>query len=380
MPVFRLRWNMGILSYRRDITHNACNKVWKITYVYCKIPLFAIPYDYVQNTINFRRERMKIQELKELMKDSDRGSLEKTLAEVYKALPKSKKDDLDLTIAALLRGEQKQKKVPQTIEFETLKKEIEFFIENAYAQNYFAPNRVIHKSERPKWRFIMKNYIKELGKIPADSPNNAEAAVLLKKLYGVLCTACNYYLFSTDAPFNSVGIAQLDLCQMVIAKVFSNGYTRENIRDILLMVTTGGLAQDTVHEELMCTMLGGLKTSDVKYMVIEEAKKLIEEREKKLNPRARYSSEQYNLIECINHLCQMVLMTGVSLCEAEPEVEYYFKHVHEREPEVALYTALHAIDYVEDDKMWLWTYEYAVKKKIKPREWLQKQYAERKEK
>ena len=39
-----------------------------------------------------------------------------------------------------------------------LELELEEFLSDAYAQNYFAPNRFVPKSERPKWRFKVKRF------------------------------------------------------------------------------------------------------------------------------------------------------------------------------------------------------------------------------
>ena len=220
----------------------------------------------------------------------------------------------------------------------------------------------------------MKNYIKELVKIPRDSPDHGDAAELLKKLYGVLCAACNVYLFSTEDPFRSVGIEQTDLCRGVLINVFSSGYTRENIRDMLLMVTTGGLDRETLHIELEFLLLGELEVSDVKYMAIQEAKELIRGMEEELSAQTGYSSGRFQKEECINELCNMILMTAAALCEPEQEVEYYFKHCRESNKEIVLYRVLSMLQYMDDDKTWVWAYEYAVKKGIKPREELQEEY------
>ena len=319
---------------------------------------------------------MKIQELRELLKDADKSSMEKAFAELYKQVAKSKKEEIDPVITAILQGQDVQKKEAQPVDFAELKSRIETFIDNAYAQNYLAPNRVIPKNQRPKWRFLVKNYIKELGKIPQDSPDHGDAAELLKKLYRMLCAACNVYLFSTEDPFRSVGIEQTDLCRQVLVNVFSSGYTRENIRDMLLMVTTGGLDRETLYTELEFLLLGELEVSDVKYMAIQEAKELICGKEKEIGALTRYSSGRFQKEECVNELCNMILMTAAALCEPEPEVEYYFKHCQESNKEIILYKILEVLWYMDDDKTWVWAYEYAVKKGIKPREELQKRYVD----
>ncbi len=54
------------------------------------------------------------------------------------------------------------------MDFNRLEDEITQFLSNAYAQNYLIPNKVIPKSQRSKWRFMVKKYIKELEKISTE--------------------------------------------------------------------------------------------------------------------------------------------------------------------------------------------------------------------
>ncbi len=100
---------------------------------------------------------MKVQELRVLLKKADREKIEKAFVESYKQFSKAQKEEADRIIADILSGEVlKKQDNAQQIDFIALKQEIEEFIENAYAQNYFAPNRVIPKSKRPKWRFLVR--------------------------------------------------------------------------------------------------------------------------------------------------------------------------------------------------------------------------------
>ena len=94
---------------------------------------------------------MKIQEFRELIKAADRELLEKAFAESYKKFTKGQKEEVDLIIQGVLAGEDARSVAKKdTISFEKLEQEIPVFLENAYAQNYFAPNRVIPKNQRPK--------------------------------------------------------------------------------------------------------------------------------------------------------------------------------------------------------------------------------------
>ena len=222
---------------------------------------------------------MKIQELRNMVKEADRELLEKAFIECYKQIKKSQKEEVDQIIQDVLAG--KEKKAPkknESMDFQELESQITEFLANAYAQNYFVPNRVIPKSQRPKWRFMCKNYIKELGKIPIENENFAQSAKLMTDIYHLLCSACNYYLFSTDDPFRSVGWEQSDLFRLVVKKNFDLGYSRERIGELLLDAASGGLSRESLHIFQEIVLLSELKTSDVKYMAIEEAQKLVEER------------------------------------------------------------------------------------------------------
>lgn len=149
---------------------------------------------------------MKVQELRNLLGSAERGNLEKAFVECYKQLRKAQKEECDATLIALLEGKAaEQTKVDASVGFETLTQQITDFMSNAYASNYFAPNRIIPKSQRPKWRFMVKNFIKELEKIPLDNDNYEKAVKLLTDLYCLICKACNIYLFSTEDPFRSIG-------------------------------------------------------------------------------------------------------------------------------------------------------------------------------
>ena len=167
---------------------------------------------------------MKIQELRNLIKDADRELLEKAFAESYKQFTKHQKEEVDQIINNVLEGKNvKESKKEEPLDFKALQIQITEFLKNAYAQNYFAPNRIIPKSQRPKWRFMVKNYIKELEKIPTENENYSDSVKLLTEIYCLLCEACNYYLFSTDDPFRSVGWEQPDLFRLVVKKNLVEG-------------------------------------------------------------------------------------------------------------------------------------------------------------
>lgn len=322
---------------------------------------------------------MKVQELRQLMSKADREHLEKAFVESYKQIRKAQKEEIDPILIDILEGKTiEKKKKEEKLSFEELEQQINAFIENAYAQNYFAPNKVIPKNQRPKWRFLVKNFIKELEKITVESYDYLKAVKLLTDLYRLICHACDYYLFSTEDPFRSIGWEQPDLFGLLVKKTFAAGYTREDISHLLLCACTGGLSRESLYIVQEMILLGELETNDVKYMAVEEAKKLVDERTGKLAGLKKYDSKRFSLEEAVNELCGMVLLITIALGEAEQGIDYYFKRSREEDKEILLYCALERVDCMERDDLWLKVYEYGVRKKIKPRKELKEEYEKRK--
>lgn len=317
---------------------------------------------------------MKVQELRDHLKSADREWVEKAFAECYKCLPKSKKEEMDDILLQILAGTEKKKLEKKAVDFDALEREIQIFLDNAYAQNYFAPNRVIPKSQRPKWRFLVKNYIKELEKIPAESENYSRMLKLLRDLYCMLCYGCSYYIFSTEDAFRSVGWKQEELFHMLVKKTLSPGYSKEAVKQLLVDACGGGLSRESLHVYQLLVLLVELKTSDVKYMTIEVSKELAAERTAKLKTMKPHAHGSYDLREEINNLSGMVLMLSLSLAELEEGVRYFFANCREPNQEIVLYRALDFTEYVGDDRQWMQVYEYGIKKKISPREYLQDKY------
>lgn len=162
---------------------------------------------------------MKVADLRKILNNTNDVVLKNAFVEVYKLVPASKKEDADEIITNVLSGNtQKITKPKEKVDYKKLNKEVDTFLKNAYAQYYVAPNRVVAKKDRPKWRFLVKRYIKELDKVPYGSEYYQESIEQLIKLYKLMCDACCYYLFSTDDSFNSVGISQGEFYRIIVEK------------------------------------------------------------------------------------------------------------------------------------------------------------------
>lgn len=322
---------------------------------------------------------MKIAELKKMIDKVDDALLKKILVEVYKNVPNTKKYELDETITSILSGDGKKKvERVDTPNYDKLKDEIDEFLENAYAQNYFAPNRTIPKKDRPKWRFLVKRYVKELCNINVNSGNYDSAVDLLIRLYRMMCYACNCYLFNTEDPFNSVGISQYDFYEILASRILAKGYTKENLTVLLMCACTGGLSRESLNYSQEALLLSKLDNVEQISLAIDMAKDLANQANKKLKELGKnYNS--YTIEDDINNFTDFVFIAMIKLEEYDEAIEYYFNNHIDRDNEITLYCALVLVDwYAEDDDLWIKYYEYGIKKrKIKPRDNLKEEYKEK---
>lgn len=320
---------------------------------------------------------MKIQEFREKIKQCSKEDAEKIAAELYKLLPKSKKEEIaDQLIEDILSGKDKKEKqkANEVLDFDSLKKEINTFLENADNDYYYVPNRVVPKNKRSKWRFEVKRYIKAINDIPADCENGEESAKLLRELYKRLSHGCGYYIFPTEDPFRSVGIGQPELYDMLIKRTFATGYTDEKIKNMLEDATLVCLDRYSLHIDMENIFAVSLATSDLKYKAIEFIKEYVAQYEAKLKVINKYSNDRYSVRSAIKELCNTLLIVSLLLYEPEDAVEYYWQHMPEKDKEITLYCLLNIIRIYSDKKLWISVYEDALQKGIEPRDTLREYY------
>ncbi len=325
---------------------------------------------------------MKIPELRALAGKYSKEELQYLVVELYRAMPKKLKEEKEIDKLFLEPGQvgnhTEQGKKTVSVDLRTLGPEIEEFLENAYQQNYMVPNRVIPKKDRPKWRFLVKSYIRSLQKVPA--ADGVKAAELLEKLYRMLCYSCCYYLFNTEDPFRSVGIEQTEIYDMVASKLLENDMSREHLRRAVELAVLDGLDRWTLPEDLFAVLLRHLKIPDTRQAAREEAEKLREEAGKKWAEQQKgrkgsgYSRSEFWFHERNNHLTELIFHLYAHQGEFEQGIQDYKNHSMERDPEITLYRLLRLLAMYDEAGLWKQEYEKAVKKKISPRTQLQKVY------
>ena len=105
---------------------------------------------------------MLISELKEEIKKYNQKDLESIIVELYKRIPKNKKEDYN--IDDFIKNVDNKQKINSKKEFnfEELEKEIKYFLSCVDNEYYVVPNKIVSKKERSSWRFKVKRYYKEL--------------------------------------------------------------------------------------------------------------------------------------------------------------------------------------------------------------------------
>jgi hypothetical protein len=291
---------------------------------------------------------MKIPELRTQIANYTPAQLQTIIVALYKAIPK--KTLADGTMDALLKNPdaataKKEKKEIEIPDIEDLESEIEEFVGDALAQYYYAPNRIIPKSERPKWRFIVRKFYKDLVASARKQENTAKAAQLLEDLYMVLCEACRIWLFFTSEPFESVGVKQTDFFHQMLLlheQVISG-------KDFVSKALTLLLKQRYYARPFMEDVLSFLRTPDLKYMAIEEAGKRMNEVHIPAKTGEDWK-EASDREEQLNRLCEFSCRCRLRLRETDVAVEFFKRHYREKHQSVKLHQLIRMLmTYEEKD-------------------------------
>ncbi|MCL2504466.1 MAG: hypothetical protein FWE94_07780 [Coriobacteriia bacterium] len=141
---------------------------------------------------------MKVDELRSILSKYDQETTRKLVVEMYKLIPKRMREDVALdefiTTFSDEAGSLRKAKSKKGLitDFDELRGRTELFVEYAATSYYFAPNRIVPKSERSKWRVMARKLLKSL--IATKGENTDEAALLLVEMYRMLSYACSCLL------------------------------------------------------------------------------------------------------------------------------------------------------------------------------------------
>jgi hypothetical protein len=333
---------------------------------------------------------MKMPEVRRIIEKYSEEQLRAIISELYKAMPKAIKEEDDIDGILMNpdslkrpRSKTRQKAMP---DIELLKSETECFVDYAYKQYYFAPNRFVSKQNRPKWRFIVKRLYKGLLAASAWEGNTSEAARLLETLYQLLCYSCSYSLFSAYDSFESIGIEQEEFFRRVLALKYRCEDRNTFIKNALLSIVNNPLNRYTLPEDLMEVMLEFAKTPDLRKLIVAHCTELIEATKREQPPRMErqrgYDSYRADCekAEKLNNLTKMAFLSYARLYEYPEAISYFKANYCESDQEIALYVLLRLLFDLNQKDHFLQEYEKALANGIKPRDTLKKMYRIAKEK
>ncbi len=289
---------------------------------------------------------MKIQELKEAIKSHKREELEFIISELYKAIPKAKKEDaqIDEIIKKPIKetAAKSDKKTGRTIK--AIKADVDNFIFNAKEQNYLGPNRAIPKAQRSKWRFLVKNLYKEILVAEKNGESTVECASVMKDLYECLTYSCHYICFTAYDTFESVGIDQDDFFEQIIKYYRDAVDIADFINISIRLIIDNPLNRYTLYSSLMTIFFNYCQTPAMKEMVISTAKDILvkvkNEPEKKdafFMSSTRTNEMSYEKREKVNNLVEIIFRAHCYLYEFSIGAAFAQSNLIERDKEITLY-------------------------------------------
>lgn len=305
---------------------------------------------------------MKVKELRELLNYKDSKYMVDAFVEVYKMLPKVKKEEADVMITSILEGKGKAKK-EEVIDYPKLFEQIQYFLDCAYAGYYFIPNKVIPKPMRSKWRFQVKQFINQLLVLPSLHEHYQKATNYLMELYNMLSYGCGVYIFSSEDPFRSVGIKQEELFEHVINHMCQLPIDKEKMKKMILCATNITLSSECLDIYLMNVLYQHFQSPNKQKIIVDICTQIVVEQEEKLNKLKKYDNRRYFIEKSIENLATLILIFSLSSGLTKKGLDYYFKHINNSKNEIAC-RALDIVDSYDDFDAWIFIYEYGLKKKI----------------
>ncbi len=260
------------------------------------------------------------------------------------------------------RGRKRSKDAEQ-VNLEEVGAAIGQFIDYAYQQYYLAPNRYVHKRERPKWRFTVKRFYKALTSVTAPPEAVERAGELLGKLYEVLCFGCAYRIFSSDDPFRSVGIDQTKFFQQTLRMMAEVLDTEAFIEYAITMLVKSELDLETLSVDLIAMILPFLETDAMKRTAIARSEKLKGEIPSILRVASGSDTAcitEYQYKKRKRWLVEFAFECYHALGDEREGCRYFIANLDESNPEVTLFILLRRLRRMGETERWCEEYEAAL--------------------
>lgn len=315
---------------------------------------------------------MLVKELRKEIEKYDKKELSDIIVELYKKIPKSKKEDYDIDNYIKDITSKEKPKRGKVLTIDELKEEINTFIYYVDNDYYASGNKVISKKERSTWRFKVKRYYKELNKYSPDTDDGRIATFLLIELFKRVSLGSCYLKFSNWETFRAIGISQGEYYDTIIKRILANGYVKDNLEKSIDLLN---VEKDPYgwSNDMMDVFISSLKTIDTKYLSIDILKNKVNDIKNKIAINKR--DRDYELEEQHNRFIEGIVQLYFILNEVEEGVRYFHKNYTYYDKEIKEYVLLNIMDDYELYKEWVLEYE-AHLKKIDYRDSLKERYKE----
>ncbi len=316
---------------------------------------------------------MLVSEIRKELKKYNHKELEDIILELYKRIPKKKKEEYNIDDYIKNISIKNKEKQIVNLPFTELKKEIISFLDCVDNGYYSSPNRVISKKERSGYRFKIKKYYKSLVDISIDSKDFVEATDLLIEIFKRLSIGSNTLLFVNWETFRALGVAQDEYYDVIIKRILSLGYTKENLKFCIDLLEVPKDPYELSYD-MFEVFIENLKALDDKLLAIDIINTKVEGFNTEIKAiKDKYSSKKYDLEEIKNCFAKSSLEIYCDIGEAAKGIKYFDKYYTGIEKEVKEYILLEMLDKLSLKEEWIKEYESKMNK-IDFRESLRERY------
>ncbi len=317
---------------------------------------------------------MKVAELRTILGKQSKAEIIKVAVELYKRVPKAKKEEYDIDNLIQNPKQAKAKTVKKQaatlIELET---EIHTFIEHVRLEYYYVSNKVVPKAERSKWRFKVKRYYKELNNFNRRDRNISLQADLLTALYQLLSEACEYAHFNTFDPFRSISVDSQDFYATVLRFLYESKSETDFIKTAIRLAL-GPSDGNILKQSLYNVFIKELKNNeDLQVLALHRTKHLLNQHGYTPPTEGkRFDSDEYSKNRKHNHLVDLIFRLYASMDKYEEAIAFFQKEYHRggggRSKEIKLYILVSTLFELNQAEHILTQIEQAKKEGIQPRE------------
>ena len=288
---------------------------------------------------------MKVEELRVKLYKLQQDEVIRLAVEFYKLVPKAKKEEYNLD--DLINTPEVKTAKPAAnenlVSFEIMVKEVNTFIDNAKNQHYLYPNKIVAKKDRATWRFKVKAWYKDVTNPKTYGYEMNKKSEICANLYNLLCESCHFQYFSSDDPFNSVGIEQTDFFRSVLQLIELTEGKISLLNRGLDMAINNETSPNTLNSYVMQEFVNILDDEQIKYDAIEKIEKMIQDNKPRIvvtTKRGAYQedfSTKYNRERKTNNLAELGFRLHASLLEYDEAIAFYNKYAVQSNEEVKLY-------------------------------------------